>query len=146
MRPEPFELNIENYPFTTEIQLRFGDVDLNGHVNNVAVVRLFEECRVRFALHYRKHASNAVIAAMRATIVSTLVTYLHEIFYPDPVIVGVGMLHIGTSSFTKGAVILQRNRVVAHCRATLVRSEQGKSQALPEELIAIMRNYPIKTD
>jgi acyl-CoA thioester hydrolase len=32
---------------SVQIQLRFGDMDALGHVNNVAVLRVFEEARVR---------------------------------------------------------------------------------------------------
>ena len=36
------------YATSLTLDTRFGDMDVNGHLNNVAFARLFEETRVRF--------------------------------------------------------------------------------------------------
>lgn len=53
-RPTKARFNIDNYPVTFDIPTRFGDLDMNGHVNNVAFGSLFEDARMRFNFHIRE--------------------------------------------------------------------------------------------
>ncbi len=146
MRPDPSELEIQRYPFTVEIATRFGDMDPNAHINNVAIDRLFEEARVRFGMHSRGHSLNDLRDQARFVTASTLINYLGEISYPDPVLVGLGVSRIGNSSYTLGCLMLQRDTPVAHCRATLVRSENGGTLPVPDTIREALEQYAIRMD
>lgn len=144
MRPEQFELNIENYPFSIEISTRYADVDSLNHINNVAIAEMFEESRVRFGIHYKQTSFDGKPGVARLLNVSTLFSYLREVYYPAPVTIGVGVTHIGSSSHTLSCLMLQDNRPVAHARTILVRAEEGKSLPLPETLAEQLRNQLIR--
>lgn len=146
MRPEPTELEIRRYPFTVEIATRFGDMDPNAHINNVAIDRLFEEARVRFGMRSRDHSLTDLRDQARFVTASTLINYLGEISYPDPVLVGLGVSRLGTSSYTLGCLMLQREIPVAHCRATLVRSEDGSTLPVPDPIRDALEQYAIRID
>jgi len=47
-RPAPWRLDPATYPHHDIIQTRFQDLDVLGHINNVAWAALFETARVRF--------------------------------------------------------------------------------------------------
>jgi len=85
-RPAPCELETDHYPFVTDVLPRFSDLDINAHVNNVSIANLFEEGRLKFSLHYRKVTFNGLVECEeKILIVSSLISYIGEVFYPDPV-------------------------------------------------------------
>lgn len=134
-RPAPYELQAEHYPFVTEVSPRFGDLDLNTHVNNVAVAGLFEEGRLKFALHYRKTPFKGLVEGEeKALVVSSLINYLSEVYYPDPVNIHAGIVDVGRSSFTQACLMTQNGQPVAYSKVTLVRVENGQSKALSDTL------------
>ena len=45
-KPESWRLDAASYPVCAEFQTRFQDMDINGHLNNVAFAALFESGRV----------------------------------------------------------------------------------------------------
>ena len=47
-RPEAWRTDIAAYPFSATTETRFQDLDVLGHINNVAMAALFENGRVRF--------------------------------------------------------------------------------------------------
>jgi acyl-CoA thioester hydrolase len=47
-RPESWQLNPDSYPFSHLTETRFADMDLLGHINNVAMAGLFEHGRGMF--------------------------------------------------------------------------------------------------
>ena len=97
------------------IQLRFGDEDSNGHVNNVRYVQFLEEARVRLSLLPLLPAGNRDGAAEPETFRavtretgSTLVgrqeiEYLTPLVYrPEPVWIEIWVSALGRSSFSYG--------------------------------------------
>ena len=145
MKPHAFELNPDNYPFSIELATRFADLDTLRHVNNVAIAELFEESRVRFGIFSRDMTFTDMPAPGRLVNVSVLINYLGEVFYPDTVTVAVGVCHIGTSSHTLSCLMLQQGKPVAHSRSTLVRSDGGKSQPLPADVVAMLDQHRLRT-
>jgi acyl-CoA thioester hydrolase len=100
MKPELFRLRRAAYPFFRTVPARFGDMDEEGHLNNVALAGFYEEARVSFLRHHLQskdgHAFRFVIANMN-------ISYLAEAHYPGDYDVGVGVSKIGHSSFGLGA-------------------------------------------
>lgn len=96
-RDEPWRLSLERYPFRFTQQTRYGDMDSNAHLNNVAIARLVEEARVRF--HYALKARVASTDPSGIMIVHAAIDYLGEGAYPDDVESGVAVAHIGKSSY-----------------------------------------------
>ena len=134
-RPTPSELQADHYPFVTDAAHRFGDMDIYAHVNNVSIARLFEEGRLKFALHYRKIPFNKLAGSEEKILVaSSLINYIGEVFYPDPVKVYMGVVDIGSSSYTISCLMTQSGHPVAHSRCTMVRVEEGQSKPLSNAL------------
>ena len=47
-RPQAWQLNPASYPFSHRTETRFADMDVLGHINNVAMAGLFEHGRGMF--------------------------------------------------------------------------------------------------
>lgn len=131
MKPDPHRLQLGNYPFSCEIQTRYGDLDPLSHINNVAIIGLFEESRVRFALFSRSSSFTALKSQMRVVVRDLRFSFMREVFYPEPVTIGVGIKHIGNSSYQIGCAMFQEGGCVALSDAVLVSSDGKRSQPIP---------------
>jgi acyl-CoA thioester hydrolase len=129
MRDDPRRRDLAAYPFRIEMVPRFGDMDLNQHLNNVAVARFYEEGRVRF--HFDLHRRPG-LERFRGFIAHLAIDYLAEGHWPDPVEIGVGIVHIGGSSYRLGLAMFQRGVCIGLCDSVLVhRGEQGSAPLPP---------------
>ncbi len=94
--------------------IRFGDLDLLGHVNNVAYMVFFETGRVAFLEQLgmpprdRADAPVFVLAHIAAD-------YIEELYYPGTVDIGTSVRHVGGSSFHLGHAIFSED---GRCKAT----------------------------
>ena len=121
--------------------IRFGDLDILGHVNNVAYMVFFETGRVAFLEQLgmpprdREDGPVFVLAHIAAD-------YIEELYYPGTVDIGTSVRHVGGSSFHLGHAIFADD---GHCKATatsVIVQVQGRplhSVHLSEEQKALVR-------
>jgi len=129
------------YATSLTLDTRFGDMDVNGHLNNVAFARLFEETRVRF-LRFGSGAPVGKKAPSSVVVGHVAIDYLAEGNYPAPVTLTLAIGRIGSSSFTVAMAAFQEGQCIALCDSVLVHRdpETGPSPippALRERLEAL---------
>jgi acyl-CoA thioester hydrolase len=66
-KPDPSLLEPGRYPFHCRIEPRFGDLDPNMHLNNVALAGILEEARVRFHRASGYHTASEKMVSMVAS-------------------------------------------------------------------------------
>lgn len=116
-KPDPALLDPERFPFHCAIETRFGDVDVNQHINNVALAGLLEEGRVRF---HRKSGYHAAIEGMTSMVASISVEFLGQSYFPDPLDMHVAVARLGNTSYTLHQLVTQQGRTVAYAQAVMV--------------------------
>ncbi len=110
--------------------IRFADLDLLGHVNNVAYMVFFETGRVAFLEqlgeppHDREHGPVFVLAHVAAD-------YLGELYYPGTVDIGTSLRHVGRSSFHLGHGIFHEGRCSAIATSVIVHARGKPLEATP---------------
>lgn len=114
------------YPIQTLMQPRFGDVDANRHLNNIAQARLFEEGVA--ALHRKAITQRA---AGRGIIAQHTLRYLSEGSYPEPLSLGTAVTRIGNSSYEIEQILVQDGRPVSTCTTVIVYREDKRPARLP---------------
>lgn len=129
-RPDPWRLDVAAYPYRDTVQTRFADLDVLGHINNVAMAELFETARARFMravgiYEMREH---------RVLLVNVEINYLVEGSFPDDVVVGTGIGRIGNRSWVLQSACFQNGRCIATCDATAATEGAGIPAALRELL------------
>src|SRR3989344_6305407 len=95
---ESWRLDAASYPASIELQTRFQDMDINGHLNNVAFAALFESGRVLLNREVRPPLARP--ANERTMVAAVEINYLAEGNFPDPVLIATGIGRLGTSSWT----------------------------------------------
>ena len=128
-KPDPALLDPARYPFTCSLDPRFGDLDINMHVNNVALIGLFEESRVRF---HRENGYSLQSEGRSSMVASFSVEFLGEAFYPDPLAIHCALAHIGRTSQTIYQIAMQKDRLVGFAQSVIVSVQDGKPAALDE--------------
>ena len=134
-KPESWRLNSASYPISMAADTRFQDLDVNGHLNNVAFAALFENARVRLNRAARPLGERP--ANERTMVAVVTISYLREGNFPDGVTIYSGIGQIGTSSWTIIQAMFQNGHCIATCDTVVVCRTDNQAKPLRAEL----RNY-----
>lgn len=116
-------------PVDIPIPLRWGDMDVNAHINNVQFARLFEEARVRsIAAMF-----SDVGAHPPGVVVSQTIDFRAQLEYGfDPVTVRVVISDVGRSSYVMACTLTGADgRVYAVAETTMVMLDPDDGRPMP---------------
>lgn len=108
--------NRSSYRAWTAIPIRFGDQDVVGHVNNVAIAGYFENARCMHLIPALKHGEPQLTTVLARIIID----YLAELHFPGSIDVGVRVTQKGNKSFVITGAIFDGETCCATCEATMV--------------------------
>lgn len=117
------------FPSVMDLQIRFDDLDLLSHVNNVAIIALLQEARVHFN---RAMPMPAVGDGLRTVVGGMLVEYGIELTYPGTVQISTGIIAIGRTSYTFGQMIGQGGKGAVYSQITMVVTDASGPAAIPD--------------
>ena len=133
-KPDGWRLDAASYPVCIELQTRFQDMDINGHLNNVAFAALFESGRVLLNREVRPLGERP--ANERTMVAAVEINYLAEGNFPDPVQIATGIGRLGTSSWTIVQAMFQNDRCIATCDTVVVCRTAGEAKPLRADMVA----------
>lgn len=136
--PDPFHYS---YP----IDVRYGDLDPQGHVNNAKFVTYMEEARFKYLVHVGLVQPGVPWEDLGIIIAEVQCAYKAPVLYPETLHVYVRTSAIGNKSFTL-EYRLQRasdGGVVATGRSVLVAYDyrSGQTRRVPDEWRARMTAF-----
>lgn len=137
MRDDPRRRDPAAYPWSVEVATRFGDLDFNGHLNNVAIAQLYEEGRVRFNRHLRDAFA---IGRPRFLVARVEIDYLGEAHYPAPVTLAAASLAVGRTSWRIGLGLFQGGVCAGLCDTIMVHRGPGDAGAGPAPIPDALRS------
>lgn len=111
----------EAYRYAVDELVRFGDLDLLGHVNNKSYLGYAESARAPFLQALGLWVTDS---PQLGVIVHTAVDFLRELHYPNRLRVGIGTWRIGRSSYALGHGIFCEGQCMALVLTQLVRIER----------------------
>ncbi|MCM3886922.1 thioesterase family protein [Frankia sp. R82] len=135
-RRDPLRLSLASYPMSHSITARFGDMDVNGHLNNVALASYYEDARVAADLRLFPQAPPGR-RTFSLVVAQVTVQYLAEAPFPGTYTIGIGVSRVGTTSFTHSAGLFRDAVCLGLCDAVIVHLVDGKPVALPPDLRAV---------
>lgn len=140
-KPEAWRFDVSRYPVHETIQTRFQDMDINGHLNNVAFAALFETGRVLLNRQVRPWADRP--KNERTMVAEVTITYLAEGRFPGDVTIGSGVGRIGSSSWSFLQAMHQNGRCIATCDTIIVCRTDEAAKPLRAELRAALEGLLI---
>lgn len=133
-----------SFAFWHEDVLRFGDLDRQNHINNVAFASFCESGRVRFF--------DTIVRPLIGwddlfVLVKITIEYRHEVHYPGSIEIGTRLARLGRSSVTFGQGLFNEGRCVAVSEAVVVLMDATtrKSKPFPDAAAAALQRLADET-
>ena len=134
----------DSYRAWTGNNIRYSDLDPNGHANNGAINAFFEDGRVRF----RDEHLDAVVADTLSgfVIVRFSVEYHAPLFYPGNVDIGTSIGHIGRTSYRLRQALFEGERCAASSESVTVAvdAESGRPRPIPDTWRTVLARFVVE--
>lgn len=123
----------EEFAHFIPMSVRWGDMDVLGHVNNVQYFRYSESGRIAY-FHAFEQADPTFWKAHGIILANIGCDFLAQVHYPAELEIGTRISRMGRSSAEMQQGIFQDGKAVAALRATIVWFDYGtqKTLAIPE--------------
>ena len=108
----------------TDVQVRFGDTDALGHVNNASFAAFAELARLDFLQRFGGSVRSLILASL-------YVDFRRQVAFTDEVYVETTVEKLGTSSVTLAQVIIAGGERAADVRSRVVYFDYSNNKARP---------------
>lgn len=108
------------FKFLHPLEVRYGDLDPQGHVNNAAYLTYFEQARVRYLTELGLFATDQSFTDIGVIIADIHIKYSTPLLWDTPIEVGVRTSSIGTKSLTVEQCVMNRASQQLHATGTVV--------------------------
>jgi acyl-CoA thioester hydrolase len=141
-RPKKPAPQLADYPHRITDNIRFGDLDPQGHVNQAMFLTYFESGRVAM---FRTPDLGIGVPGLTFVLVRMEVDYMKELHWPGSIDIGTGVAEFGRSSFKVVQAIFRDGAVAAMGKATLVCMDKTtrKSAPLPQVSIDSLSKWKV---
>jgi acyl-CoA thioesterase FadM len=137
----------DKFKFSTEVQVRIGDINYGGHLGNDATLSLIHEARVRFLNKYGFSESD--IDGVGLIMVDAVVIYKSEGFYSDALKIDVAVADLSKSGcdFIYRITNKLTSKEVARAKTGIVFFDYKKRKvvAVPKKFNDIFRETDYQT-
>lgn len=136
MKPSPARLDIGSYPRRKSVPIRFSDVDMFRHLNNVATGQFYEEGRFELLADARGTLDKEDRGAL--VIANVNMSFLKQARYPGEIEVGTGVVKVGGRSLIIGQGLFVDGSCIGVADSVVVSVGPTGSAPLPEPVARFM--------
>ena len=124
---------MSQFRFYHPIEVRYGDLDPQGHLNNAKHLTYFEQARIEYWIQmgfFTKHQSFMEIGVIVANV---HITYLEPVYFGQNINVGVRVAKLGTKSMTWDQNIIDADtgRELARGELIIVMYDYKQEKTIP---------------
>ncbi len=112
---------MSDYHFYHPVEVRYGDLDPQGHVNNSRHLTYFEQARIAYWIKLGLFTKDQSFMEIGVILADVHLTYLEPVYYGQNIKVGVRIAKLGNKSMT--------------CEQNIVDADTGKELAKGEVII-----------
>jgi acyl-CoA thioester hydrolase len=134
---------LEDFPHRITDNIRFGDLDPQGHVNQAVYLTYFETGRVAM---FRLPDLGIGVPGLTYVMARMEVDYVKELHWPGSITIGTGVAEFGRSSFKSAQAVFHDGVCCATGLATLVCLDitTRKSTRLPDIAVARLGQWKLQ--
>lgn len=126
-----------NYHFYYPIEVRYGDLDPQGHVNNARYLTYFEQARIAYWIKLGLFTKDQSFMELGVILADAHITYLAPIYYGQNIKVGVHVSKLGNKSMTweQNVVYADTGKELAKGEVIMVAYDYRaeKTMSIPQE-------------
>jgi acyl-CoA thioester hydrolase len=145
-RPHPARLTPALYPVRHTIEARYGDMDANGHLNNVALESLHENARAMLNARVFPGVYRAAARRLRIVTASNVVHFLRESHWPATIQTGIGIGRIGRTSYVASTALFIAEECISLCDTVLVVLDDEGPTPIPEHAHAQLTDLLLRAE
>ena len=144
-RPDPVRLRLASYPVVDRIAARYGDMDANAHLNNLALEALHENARATMNRDLFPAAYRAGDRRLRLVTSQNTVHFLAEAHWPALIDTGAGVGRIGRTSYVASTGLFIDDKCIGVCDTVLVLVGDDGPAPIPEEFRAALQTVLLRS-
>ena len=91
---------MSDFHFFYPVEVRYGDLDPQGHVNNAKHLTYFEQARIAYMVELGLFTKNQSFMEIGIILADVHITYLSPVYFGEQIKVGVHISKLGTKSMT----------------------------------------------
>ena len=126
-----------DYKFFHPVEVRYGDLDPQGHVNNAKHLTFFEQARIAYMIELGLFTKDQSFMEIGVILADIHITYLAPIYFSEHIKVGVHPLKLGNKSMTwaQNIVDVKTGKELARGEVVMVTYDyrEGKTINVPRE-------------
>lgn len=127
----PLEIpSLKDFRCCIDVQLRFNDIDILGHLNNTVYFSLYDLAKAR----YMEAANEGAVNWQRveSVIANIDCAYIEQIHFGDKIRIFTRCIHMGEKSFTLQQMMVdEHDHVKSMCQTVMVSYDPDRRQAVP---------------
>ncbi len=144
MKPSPQRLDPATYPLHKAVPIRFSDIDMFRHLNNVATGQFYEEAR--FALLAAARVQVATDDSPVLVIANVDTAFLGQARYPGTIDVATGIVRVGTRSLVIGQGLFVGGQCIGCADSIIVATGPSGPVPLPGPIAAYLSQHLLLED
>lgn len=137
-------LRLDTYPVVGEIAARYGDMDVNAHLNNLALESMHENARATMNRRLLPQAYRAGEHRVRLVTSQNAVHFLAEAHWPAVIQTGAGVGRIGRTSFIASTGLFLDGACIGVCDTVLVLLGETGPTPISDEFRAALETVLLK--
>ena len=138
-------LRLDSYPVVDEIAARYGDMDANAHLNNLALEAMHENARATMNRDVLPEAYRSGGRRLRLVTSQNAVHFLAEAHWPTLIATGAGVGRIGRTSYVASTGLFRDGECIGVCDTVLVLLDDDGPTPLSDELRAALQTLLLGT-
>jgi acyl-CoA thioester hydrolase len=128
---------MSNFRFYHPVEVRYGDLDPQGHVNNAKHLTYFEQARVAYMIELGLFTKDQSFMKIGVIVADVHITYLAPVYFGQNIKIGVRTAKIGNKSMTweQNIVDAETGKELSKGELVIVTYdyETGKTISIPQE-------------
>src|SRR5262245_24536455 len=143
-RPHPERCTLSVYPVVETKTARYSDMDVNGHLNHLALEALHEDARAGINEQYVPGTYDPSKQTLRLVTSQNVVHFMAEAHWPARIQVGIGIGGIGRTSLVVSSALFLEEHCISVCDMTLVLVGDAGPVVIPEDTREVMRKLMLR--
>jgi len=121
-----------DFHFYHPIEVRYGDLDPQGHVNNARHLTYFEQARIAYMIELGLFTKDQSFMEIGVILADIHITYLAPVYFGEQVKVGVHVAKLGNKSMTweQNVVDVKTGKELSRGKVVLVTYDYGKRMTI----------------
>lgn len=128
---------MSDYHFYHPVEVRYGDLDPQGHVNNAKFLTYFEQARIAYLIQIGFFTRDQSFMEIGVIVADVHITYVQPVYFGQNIKVGVRVIRLGNKSMTWEQNILDADTGKELAKGELVivtyDYKAGKTISVPPE-------------